>query len=61
MADRLQRVKGASKEAAGKAKKEAGELSGRPTTTARGAGKEAKGKAEKAVGKARSAAKKATR
>lgn len=61
MADRLQRVKGASEEAAGKAKREAGDLSDRPTTTARGAGKQANGKVKKAVGKARSAAKKATR
>lgn len=61
MADRMQRAKGASKSAAGRAKREGGKLSSRPTTTTRGAAKEAKGKAENVAGKARSAAKKATR
>ena len=61
MADRLQRVKGASKSTAGRAQREAGQLSSRPTTAGRGAAKEAKGKTENVAGKARSAAKKATR
>jgi uncharacterized protein YjbJ (UPF0337 family) len=61
MGDRIQRAKGATKEAAGRMKRDAGEATGRPSTSARGAGKQVKGEAEKAVGKARSAAKTATR
>jgi uncharacterized protein YjbJ (UPF0337 family) len=61
MADRTQRVKGKANEAAGKAKANAGYMTGSGKTEAKGVGKALKGKAQQATGKARSTAKKKTR
>jgi uncharacterized protein YjbJ (UPF0337 family) len=61
MGDRMQRVKGKTNEATGRAKANAGYSSGSGKTEAKGVGKLVKGKAQQATGKARSAAKKKTR
>ncbi len=58
MGEKLDKVKGATNEAVGKAKQAVGREIGSPKITAKGAAQEIKGKAQKAEGAVKGAAKK---